>query len=74
MSGILTVWTVYENPSDYPGRWVVRAFDVTAHGVQARAHCTVTSTLDAARAVLPPGLTPLGRNADDDPAIYESWV
>lgn len=71
---IMTVWTVFFDPNDHPGKWVLRGFDVDAHGVQPRGECTLADTLDEIREALPPGLHCLGRLNGDEPAIYESWV
>lgn len=74
MSGTLTIWTVYENPSDYPGMWVLRGFDVGTEGVRRREECAVADSLEMIRAQLPPGLARLAPIPGDDPVIYESWV
>lgn len=71
---VLTVWTIYRNPRDYPGRWVLRAFDVSVEGTKARSECVVAQTLEEVRIALPPGRVPLGRANGDDPAVYECWV
>lgn len=70
----LTVWTVYVNPADYPGKWVLRGFDVGSGGLRRREECTVADSLEMIRAQLPLGLVRLDRAPGDDPVIYESWV
>lgn len=70
----LTIWTVFRNPRDHPGQWVLRGFDVSAGRSAPRAECVVADTLDDIHAALPPGLTYLPRAEHDDPVIYESWV
>jgi hypothetical protein len=70
----LTIWTVYRNPTDYPGLWVLRPFDVGPEGVQPRTDCVVADTLGKIREALPPGLHRVSRDQSDYPAIYESWV
>lgn len=67
----LAIWTIYRSPSDHPGMWVVRPHYVP--GGPARAHY-VTSSLEDARRVVPPGLICLSRHEDDDPVIYETWI
>lgn len=76
MSEHLTVWTVYRNPADYPGMWVLRGFDIGAGptGMQRREECAVADSLEMIRAQIPPGLARLDRHPNDDPVIYESWV
>jgi hypothetical protein len=79
---ILTVWTIYRSPLDFPGKWVLRGHDVERAVVEgqiatgARPHrvCFVTTSLEACRAQLPPGVLRFVRQTDDDPAIYESWL
>lgn len=71
---MMTIWTIYHSPSDYPGKWVLRAFDVTADGHQAREECVVADSLEAVRAALPRGRVSIGRMRGDDPAIYECWT
>lgn len=68
---VWTVWTIYQNPSDYPGKWVLRAHD---HPGGARAECYVCDTLNEARSFVPRGLTRLSRHLSDDPVIRETWI
>jgi hypothetical protein len=70
----LTMWTIYEHPKDYPGKWVMRAHDIAAGSTTPRADCIVADSLDEVRAVLPPGLTRLPPHPDDDPVIHETWL
>lgn len=74
-AGHLTVWTIYREPSDYPGCWVLRAHDIFP-GEKTYPHefCFVAMTLGEIRAKVPPGTLCIGRTAQDNPAIYESWV
>lgn len=80
MSDVLYTWTVYEDPSDYPGKYVVRRFTIHRPDeadrviVEDPEPMIVTDLLDKAREVIPAGAYCLGRHPDDDPAIYEVWV
>lgn len=67
----LTVWTVYHNPKDYPGHWVLRAHDVPGG---PRADCHVSKSYKGVREQVPMGCVRLDRTADDDPVIFETWV
>lgn len=71
----LELFTVYGNPRDYPGAFVVRRWTIGRHGRAAdvQPHA-VERTLEAARASLPDGLYCLGREPGDDPAIVEVWI
>ena len=67
---VLEIWTVYENPSDHPGKFVVRKF----HLDQPTDVHHVEDTLEAARKHVPFGLIRLPRSAGDDPVILEVWL
>jgi hypothetical protein len=68
--GNLCIWTIYAHPSDYPADFVARLF--TQHG---RTDMILTAdSLGGLRGQLPPGLTCLMREPNDDPVIVESWV
>jgi hypothetical protein len=71
----LEMFVVTSNPSDYPGKIVVRRWIIW--GPEPRpigAPVAVEDSLDAARAKIPPGLDRLTRHPSDDPVIVESWI
>ena len=71
----LCLHVIYRDPSDYPGRYVVRRQYAGADGVSAEAvPLVVTDNLTSARAALPLGLHNIGRAPDDDRAILEVWI
>lgn len=72
--GALTVWTVYVNPLDHPGKWVLRGFNVAGGGAVPHEHCVVADSLEEVRAAVPPGLVRLPPSEHDEPHIFESWV
>lgn len=80
MPDVLYQWTVYEDPSDYPGMYVVRRFTIVRNGdgppvIESDPEpMIVTDSLDEAREVIPRGAYCLGRHPDDDPAIFEVWT
>jgi len=71
------IFTIYRNPSDYPGHIVVRAW----YGNVPSQVFLVLASVDDARAVLQ-GLYWQGgcvgqcvsRSQNDDPCIVESWI
>jgi len=78
---ILSMWTIYFNPADFPGRFVARRF-VVMNGISG-------STNDAAHSetkggviawikedALRFGVVPvrLSREPGDDPVIVETWI
>jgi hypothetical protein len=72
---MLTFWTIYDHPLDYPNDYVVRAWDVTRKGENIpRETATRHASLEDARRSLPLGLYKLGRFKEDDPAIAEVWL
>jgi hypothetical protein len=72
----ITFWTIYQNPADYPGKFVVRAHWVAGGDghVKYSPECTVHDTLDEARAAVPPGCFLFPRDPSDDAVIAESWM
>jgi hypothetical protein len=67
----LEIWAVYENPTDYPGKWVARLFvdgKPTDKMHVAEDHNTLIRIMAMA------GLVRLPRDASDDPVIVETWV
>lgn len=73
----MSTWTIYYNPSDLPGHYVVRRFDIMqgeTEPVPALQYHYAGVSLEGARESLPPGLTPIPRSPADDPAIVETWL
>lgn len=85
----LTVWVIYFNPTDYPGKYVLRAHDVFAGNPEPviRPTCVVRSSLEEARAACPTfqmhehdgrtyatELVRMERHPSDDPTIVETWI
>lgn len=75
----LVMYTVYENPSDYPGWFVVRRSVVTADGALmdpdlfARALALKDCRYAIAHAH-PEGLVCMHRSEGDEPQIVETWL
>lgn len=89
MTPFLTVWVIYRNPRDYPGKYVVRAEDVVADQREpvSRPQCAVCASLAEARAAVPQyqthqhdgvtyasELVRMDRHPSDDPTIVETWI
>ena len=75
-TAVLRIFTVYWNPADAPGLFVVRGsiVDSASRIINDEKPLALATSLDAARAHLPPGLVMLARAEDDDPIIVECWV
>lgn len=67
----MTIFVVYLNPRDYPGRFVVRRWRGLFADIVPTA---VVDTLEQARAAVPRGLTCVAPHCDDDPVIVETWL
>jgi len=75
-SVLLKLYTVYQDPLDYPGKFVVRMWAVIAgfpDPVPADTQ-SVADSLEQARAYIPADMTRIDRAPGDDLAIVESWV
>jgi len=71
----LAMWTVYDNPNDYPGLFVARRFEVSGAGPVA-TESIIMDNLEKLREVLEfeMRLTCLTRSPEDDPKIIETWL
>jgi hypothetical protein len=73
-SSPLTIWTIYDRPTDYPDSYVVRPWILSSgseHPIPGAA--VAAPDLDAARDLVPAGSFRMERNPDDDPCIVETW-
>lgn len=64
------VFTVYENPSDFPGKYAVRLFD----GDKPTRLLVVKDTLEEARSAIPKMFYGVKRSETDDPKILETYI
>lgn len=72
---LLTIWVIYFNPRDHPGKFVLRGQDaVQGGGVQPHLEAFVGDSLEEVRQALPPGLVWMPRHSSDDPVIVETWI
>lgn len=72
---MLDFYVVFRNPSDFPGQYVIRRQRAGPGTITKDATpLAVGPTLAVVRAALPPGLTRLERDPNDDPSILEVWV
>lgn len=72
---MIELFVIYDHPRDFPEHVVVRRHCVGQGWTKPDAEpLAVVGTIAAARAVLPPGLSNLGRNPADDPKIAEVWA
>lgn len=72
-SDILTIWTVFYNPADFPGQYVLRAFHEVKGSMLVNPVAHTADSLEAIRAKVPPGCIRIPAMPGDDPAIVEAW-
>ena len=72
----LSVWTVYFNPRDFPGKYVARRFNLFRGEMEPKASNEhfVANSIDEVRRLLPMGLVCLQRSDGDDAKIVETWL
>ncbi|WP_089610078.1 hypothetical protein [Dehalobacterium formicoaceticum] len=61
---------IYNNPADYPGKFVARLWDVN----KPTRYAVVKDTLEEARKAIPYFMWRIGRDEKDDPVIVEIWM
>jgi hypothetical protein len=64
---------IYRGARDVDAAYLVRRWEIGG-GALTAAEAHGADSLDAARALLPPGLVPIGRSPGDDPVIVEVWT
>lgn len=75
LGATLAVWVIYHRPKDFPDGYVLRCQYAMPDGtVKADDMAWQTESLEAARKIVPPGLTMMARNPEDDPHIVETWL
>jgi hypothetical protein len=72
---VLTMFTIYDSPTNYPGRFVVRRWDIVRGQAEPQPREEVAcATLCEARAYVPPGMERTVRDPSDVPCIVETWL
>lgn len=71
----LKMYVVTENPSDFPGKCVVRIHNIYPGRVEPDAEpFAIGDSIDDVRAQLPPGLIQSAPSPRDDKVIREVWL
>lgn len=71
----LSIFVIYHNPKDYPGKFVVREHASRPGQVLVcRKPVAIVGSIAEARASLHAGLFRMARHEKDDPAIFETWI
>lgn len=69
----MVMFVIYNSPSDYPGKWVVRRWNCLPVPTPTE-EAIACESLDEARQTIPQGALLLARHPDDDPVIHETWI
>lgn len=67
---MLELWTIYDSPTDLPGRFVARKWLLD----QPTGVLLQDKSLEGLRGKLPLGLARMERSEQDDPKIVETWI
>lgn len=70
-------YAIYFNPSDFPGKYVLRRWAIkegVPFPLPDPSPTYVADTLSEVRAQVPAGLVHLHRHPEDDPVIVETWM
>ena len=70
----LRIFTIYAHPRDYEIGYLVREWAVGTGGAILTGRNFRAPSLQAARAIVPPGLFRIARDTEDDSGIMETWV
>jgi hypothetical protein len=75
-AGKLSMWTVYDHPTDYPNSFVARLHEADAQGSQPTIIAIISQDIEELRKILRLQfhLTPLTRDPNDDAKIVETWI
>jgi len=73
---MISIYTIYSNPRDYPGLYVLRHWSIypKVGPVPDTEPMAVSNDLEQCRAKVPPGCVNIGRQDGDCKAILESWI
>lgn len=72
--GALSMWTVYERPTDYACGFVARRFEVAGDVVPTAMTIKCLELEPIREKLARAGLVRLARNEDDEPQIVETWI
>lgn len=74
MTDGLSIWTIYDHPTDIPDYFVARR-SIVSSVIVVTNDMLHSTDLDELRAeLLARGLTKLARFPEDDPKIVETWL
>lgn len=72
---MITLYVIYDRPSDYPDNFVVRAWKLDRFGKCLPSwDARLANDLESARSCIPKGHMRFPRLKRDDPVIVEVWM
>lgn len=76
---VMSMWTIYDHPLDYPEGFIARRFEISHSKVPGEGIAVTTDTLrgltlDDVRLQLPEGMVVISRSPKDEPQILETWL
>ena len=73
---VMTTWTIYKKPKDYPTGYVLRASYVMDDGglIVVDPLAWYCESVERLRAMVPPGLARFMPGPTDDAVILETWL
>ncbi len=69
----MSLWTVYDKPTDYPTQFIARRWLATLPPTPT-SEVLVANDLNSVRKLLPPGLYCIPASPHDGPYIIETWI
>ena len=73
MNAEQSIWTIWIDRPEHPGKHVIRRYEILIKSREPLSE-EVADSLEAARALLPPGLSKAERNEREDPDLVEMWM
>ena len=74
VKSVLDIYVVYEHPTDYPDKFVLRKWAITPNEIHPEKTVIVEDTLEALHKHVPHNMARIERNILDEPQIIEIWL
>lgn len=71
---VMELFALYFDPSDFPGMYVIRRWEVTSKGARPTDAVWSYATFDQAKQSIRPSLCFIRRSPGDDPKIVGTWL
>lgn len=71
---LIWMYTIYDAPEDFPNHFVMRRHRIVPNEVIPEYTAGLYTSLEEARADIPPSCVNLGREPHDESQIVETWI